>query len=190
MEKEIWVALIAAITSVIGAAFTWLQASRANRQTASTSLQLAHLTSELEKRKKALELATSESKPMEDVLDAVWRDLQTIKDVIGKVADHHEYDRSAANADVKDAVNRVASRYADFGGAMPATAQRVWHDAKSTATAASLLVPRLLNQATIGPTDADRLRAIHHELTERQTSLANERQMLRERFVRRVLELL
>src|SRR2546430_2602839 len=96
MSSEVIVAVVSGVVGVTGGIISWIQAVRTSRLRAETdstietirseaSLAVETMKAENERRRKAFEIASQESRPIETALAQAWHDIQTVKDVISKI---------------------------------------------------------------------------------------------------------
>ena len=173
------VALIGSGASIVVALVALLQATRLSRK-----------TGDAERRKQAFEVALAEARPVEDALQTAWQDLQAIKEIIASALGGREFDRERAARDLRAAIDRLASGYAEHGAQLSPSAQKVWHGAKSTATGTGMLLLRGASLTTDVQKAASELQTAREKLTELQGALVNERENVRGLLTRRMFELL
>lgn len=191
MDTALIVAFVAAGASVVAAFFSWSQALRVAKTQGDADFRIAEFTGNLDRRKRALEAAMEEVRPDQEALDAAWADLQAIKEVIARVLGAHQFDRATATGELTNAVDRLTKGYGAHGMHLADDPKRAWHEAKSTASAASMLLLRGGKLIADPPAPvAEQLRVIRETLTERQSDIAKERESIRDRMSRRVLALL
>jgi hypothetical protein len=98
-------------------------------------ISLETFRAETERRRRAFEVATQETEPLEHAIDAAWHDIQELKDIITIVISPHSYDANATAQASRAAFTRLASAYREWGSQLPDKARRAWHSAKNAGAA-------------------------------------------------------
>ncbi|HZH32210.1 MAG TPA: hypothetical protein VEY11_15700 [Pyrinomonadaceae bacterium] len=205
MPKEVIIAIIAGIAGVAGGIIAWIQAIRTARYKAEadsslekikaeTTIALEKMKTENERRRKAFEIASEESKPIETALAQAWHDIQTIKDLITRIVSPARYDLDLVLKDFKQAHSNLVEGYGQWGSNLSHVARIAWHKAKSSANDVELA---LLNQNTatdntliLPPLIIESLREVRQSLTDQQMIIAASRQAIREQLLQHYLEVL
>ena|ERR1044071_8197556 len=205
MSTEIIVALIAGFAGVVGGIIAWVQAIKTSRLKADADATLEWIKSEAniglekmkaenERRRKAFELATQESKPIETALAQAWHDIQTIKEVISKLLTTVPYDLDLIRKDFSPAHAKISEGYASWGPELPESARIAWHKAKSHAQTVELTLASAYTTndgvRDFAPKIIENLREIRVAFTDCQMILASSRQTIREKTIRQLLEVL
>jgi hypothetical protein len=203
ITKEVAVALISGAGGLVGAVIAWIQAARTAKLKAAadetlekikaqSGIALAALKEEGEHRRKALELATQESKPVEDALSQAWRDVQKVKEVIAGLLSRARYDLDLAAKTLTPVVARLVDNYATHGANLPESGREAWHAAKKSAAVIEAVVASLGKledlRAPLPQGTRRSLREARVSLTDQQMALAAARQTVREEQTLRILE--
>lgn len=216
MKTEVIVAMVSGIVASAGGILSWIQATKTARlkgeadstielirSEASIALEsikaengiaLENIKAENERRRKAFEIASEESKPVQAALDQAWHDVQTIKEIISKLLSAARYDVDLALEVLTPAKSNLIEGYAKWGTALSNDARNAWHRAKNSADTVELTIstlqPASEPQPELPPQLVDQLREIRLSLTDNQMIIAASRQMLRDQEARKILEVL
>lgn len=167
MTPPVIAALIAAMASVIVAAFAWMTARRS---------ALAQL--EQQRKLEALRLAQAELAPGQAAANVLWENLQKLKHALDiLLVDNHPEVEDAVEV-VRDAAYALSKDYAHQGPLLPTHIQGMWHGIKNQGLDLIKLVDEYKNIARfdrmIPPEEKGRILAVRHSLTERQRALERE----------------
>jgi hypothetical protein len=205
MTKEVIIAIIAGIAGVAGGIIAWVQAIRTTRikveadsalekLKAEATIALEKMKTENERQRKAFEVASEESKPIETALAQAWHDIQTIKDLITKIVAPARYDLDLILKDFKQAHSNLIDGYGKWGSDLSEAARIAWHKAKGSANDIELVILSHSNaedhDLILPPPMMENLREIRQSLTDQQMVIAASRQAIREQLVRNILEVL
>jgi hypothetical protein len=205
MSTEIVVAIISGVAGLAGGVIAWIQAVKINRLKAEadstlerikaeTNLALETMKVESESRRKAFELGTAESKPIEDAISQAWRDIQTIKELITTLLAPARYDIDLALKVFKPAYTSLVEGYSQWGSSLPDSARESWHAAKGILAFIDFTLPNQKgenpNNLDLSPQISERLYEIRLLLTDHQMALSGSRQTIRDEAIHKVVEAL
>lgn len=188
-----------------GAVIAWVQAVRTARLKAEAdsslervkteaTMALEQMKAENERRRKAFEVASHESKPIETALSQAWHDIQALKDLTSKFLSPARYDFDLVINDFTRAQSSLVEGYADWGSSLPEAPRTAWHKAKGAANSIGLIL-KSQHLSDVGLVDlpmqlTDNLREIRQSLTDLQMVLSASRQTIRDELIRKLLEVL
>lgn len=189
LDTDIRIAVVSGIAAVLGGAggvFAWVQAVRVTRIRAEAERALESMKLDTERRRRAFELASAETEPMQGALAQAWSDVQALKDAVSRTLSASRFDTQSAMKLVDPAIASLVEGYGRWGAMLPADARKAWHRAKDLAGTVGILV----NAGEDYPAEARtaQLREIRHALTDIQLALATARATVRDAHVRRILE--
>lgn len=201
MKVEILVAIISAAAGVLGAVIAWAQAVRVNRLKSSMDISLERIKSETvlaletvkaenERRRKAFEVASQASAPIEIALGQAWQDMQTIKEVITKLLSPVRFDKDIALSSLGLAVASIEEGYSQHGANIPEPARSAWHKAKSCAGLVNFTVNDQDDVSSFSGPVVEALKNARRELTDQQIAIVASRDGLRKILVDKFLNII
>ena len=168
------IALLSLAGSVIAAIFAWTQAVRTAKLTTSSTETIERLKLEADRRKRAVEGAIAESRPLEAALDELWSDLQFFKDAAMSILDGAE--RNVQLEQLRIALEHVTSGYRIWAPRISEEAKLAWHGSRNTC---SVILQLFSKTDPLTESDREMLRDLRQTLGDRQMLVARERHRIR-----------
>jgi hypothetical protein len=180
MNPTIIVAIVAGLVSLISAFIAWRQAERVKEIEVSTQEYLGRLNSQtqivIEKfksdsewAKQALEIALTESKPIEQAIRQMWQIIQDVKDQIILIKDFPQELRKISDS-VKNSHKEFMKLYGESGIILPTASRSGSHEAKNLLMDISVLL--------LARTERGKERRFPELSKDDMSSLLNKRELL------------
>lgn len=131
MSPEIWLALIAALSSLVVAIVGLVQGSRLAKVTADMDARIDGLKRAEDRRRDAYERAVAEALPVESAIDEIWKKIQTIREEITAIVDGERIERDSAFEVLFNQIGDLSQHYRDLGGNFDEETRQIAHEAKN-----------------------------------------------------------
>ncbi len=183
MEKETMLGMFSAAAAVIAAIVAWLQATR-----------VAKIKIDHDRRKKAFELATQETLPIENAISEAWTDIQIIKEGLTKLTSDFPCEFDEELKQLEQSCNRIINDFSIWGSKIPKMAEMAWHRSKNISYEIKAYVATIRDNYSsnvyIDKDIKNTLAEIRNFLTEQQVIFSSAKQGLRAEIVNNIMKLI